>query len=75
MGFSPSLSGSFVRKHHSLTKFVLSPSPPQSAYDRNNWVETPESLAMKAALPADQVLIEGESSLGSSSRQAARERD
>ncbi|KWU41140.1 hypothetical protein RHOSPDRAFT_27825 [Rhodotorula sp. JG-1b] len=29
------------------------------AYDRNNWVETPESLAMKAALPGDQVLIEG----------------
>ncbi|KAG0654608.1 Mannan polymerase II complex anp1 subunit [Rhodotorula mucilaginosa] len=29
------------------------------AYDRNNWVETPESLAMKAALPAHQVLIEG----------------
>lgn len=34
--------------------------PPGSAYDRNNWVETPESLAMKAALPAHQVLIEGE---------------
>ncbi|GAA5982343.1 hypothetical protein JCM10908_006605 [Rhodotorula pacifica] len=29
------------------------------AYDRNNWIETPESLAMKASLPADQVLIEG----------------
>ncbi|GAA5869195.1 hypothetical protein JCM3774_003977 [Rhodotorula dairenensis] len=29
------------------------------AYDRNNWIETPESLAIKAALPPNQVLIEG----------------
>ncbi|POY73141.1 hypothetical protein BMF94_3834 [Rhodotorula taiwanensis] len=29
------------------------------AYDRNNWVETPESQALKATLPADRVLIEG----------------
>ncbi|GAA5824241.1 hypothetical protein JCM3770_004343 [Rhodotorula araucariae] len=29
------------------------------AYDRNNWVETPESLELKANLPVADVLIEG----------------
>lgn len=30
-----------------------------SSYDRNNWVETPESLEMKASLDPEAVLIEG----------------
>lgn len=29
-------------------------------YDRNNWVETPESLKLKAELATNEVLIEGE---------------
>ncbi|GJN94017.1 hypothetical protein Rhopal_007080-T1 [Rhodotorula paludigena] len=29
------------------------------AYDRNNWIETPDSLAMKANLSSSDVLIEG----------------
>lgn len=33
-----------------------------SSYDRNNWVETPESLEMKAGLEPDAVLIEGKPS-------------
>jgi len=30
------------------------------AYDRNNWIETPESLEMQKTLSSSSVLLEGE---------------
>lgn len=40
---------------------LLSAKSNHRSYDLNNWSETPESLAMKALLKPEDVLIEGES--------------